>query len=58
MEDLNELYATKRKLEDKIENYFDGEQVYTGDEGYQNLLGDLSEVEEKIEELETSKNEK
>lgn len=56
MEDysLEDLYDTKRYLENKIENFFGGEQVYHGDRGYQDLLCDLDEVDEEIESRENN----
>ena len=50
--DLEDLYRTRRHLEDKIENFFGGGEVYHGDRGYQDLLSDLDDIEEQIEELE------
>ena len=49
--ELDELFETKRYLENKIENFFDGEQKYTGDRNYQSLLESLEEVEEQIKEI-------
>ena len=49
--ELDELYETKRYLESKIENFFDGGQKYSGDRNYQSLLERLEEVEEKIKEI-------
>jgi regulator of replication initiation timing len=49
--ELDELFETKRYLENKIENFFDGEQKYTGDRNYQSLLERLEEVEEQIKEI-------
>jgi len=50
---MSELQDRKRRLENKIENFFgEGEQKHTGDRGYQDLLNDLDEVNEEIEESE------
>ena len=49
--ELDELYETKRYLENKIENFFDGGQKYSGDGNYQSLLERLEEVEEQIKEI-------
>ena len=46
--ELDELFETKRNLEMRIENFFDGEQIYIGDRNYQSLLERLEEVEEEI----------
>ncbi len=50
--DLDELYNVKRNLENKIENFFDGEQKYSGDRNYQSLLERLEDVEDQIMEIE------
>jgi hypothetical protein len=49
--ELDELYETKSYLENKIENFFDGGQKYSGDRNYQSLLERLEEVEEQIKEI-------
>lgn len=50
---MSELEKKKRRIEDKIENYFgEGEPKHTGDRGYQDLLNDLEEVNREIEEEE------
>jgi hypothetical protein len=49
--ELDKLYETKRYLENKIENFFDGEQKYSGDRNYQLLLERMKEVEEQIKEI-------
>lgn len=49
--ELDELFETKRNLEIRIENFFDGEQIYIGDRNYQSLLERLEEVEEEIKEI-------
>jgi len=51
MEELEELKEIKKRLENKIENFFDGE-IYSGDQGYQELLCYLEEIEEEIERIE------
>lgn len=48
------LLDIKKSLENRIDDYFDG-QIYHGDQGYQDLLNDLSDIEERIEELERKK---
>ncbi|NPV12908.1 MAG: hypothetical protein HPY57_14145 [Ignavibacteria bacterium] len=50
--ELDELLAYKRKLENKIDDYFSDGHKYTGDQGYQDLLEDLDAVEEAIKEKE------
>lgn len=49
--ELDALFETKRNLENRIENFFDGEQKYSGDRNYQSLLERLEEVEEEIKEI-------
>ena len=49
--ELDALFETKRNLEMRIENFFDGEQKYSGDRNYQSLLERLEEVEEEIKEI-------
>jgi len=51
MEDVRELIEIRNRLENRINNYFKGGQVYTGDEGYQDLLVQVEELNEEIEEL-------
>ena len=53
MTDLQDLYNTKRILENKIDDYFGNGQIHTGDRGYQDLLNDLDNNEEEIKEIET-----
>lgn len=53
--DLEELYAIKRNLENRIENYFGDERGHTGDMGYQDLLNDLSDIEDQIDALENTR---
>ena len=50
--ELYDLYETKRNLEDRIDNFFGGDTVYSGDRGYQDLLERLDEINSEIEELE------
>jgi len=54
---LEILYESKKYLENRIEEYFGDGQIYTGDQGYQDLLQRLDEIEEEIEELENSSEE-
>ena len=56
MNDLYELYEIRRSLENQIEGFFGDEQKYFGDEGYQDLLERLDEVQDEIEELENKEN--
>jgi len=51
---LEILYESKKYLENRIEEYFGDGQIYTGDQGYQDLLQRLDEIEEEIKELENS----
>jgi len=51
--ELDELYVLKSNLEDRIENFFGDEpSPHYGDRGYQELLEDLSDINERIDELE------
>ena len=49
-EGFDELEHAKRNLERRIDDYFDGGQVYSGDQGYQDLLNQLSDLEDEIEQ--------
>lgn len=49
--ELDALYVTKRYLENKIDNYFNRVEKYSGDRNYQSLLVRLEEVEEQIKEI-------
>jgi hypothetical protein len=49
--ELEELYNSKRRLENKIDNFLSEIGNHTGDPYYQDLLEDLDMVEEEIEEL-------
>lgn len=49
--ELDELYETKRNLENEIENFFGGEEKYNGDRNYQILLERLEEVKEEIKKM-------
>jgi len=53
---LDELYDMKRNMEEDIENYIgdDRGSFHTGDQGYQDKLMDLYDVEEEIEKRENS----
>lgn len=51
--DLNSLYDIKKNLERRIDDYFGGDKVYHGDQGYQDLLSDLEDIESQIEEVES-----
>lgn len=42
----------KKNLEGRIDDYFGGDRVYHGDQGYQDLLSDLEDIESQIEEIE------
>ena len=53
---MNELYEIRTSLENQIESFFGDEQNYFGDEGYQDLLERLDEVNSEIEELENKEN--
>lgn len=50
-EELSELYNRRKKLANKIANFFHGGQVYEGDRGYQDLLQELDSVEEQINDF-------
>ena len=52
MNELEDLYDIRENLNNKIENFFDGSQTYTGDQGYQDLLEYLDGIETEIENLE------
>lgn len=43
----------KKNLERRIDDYFGGDKVYHGDQGYQDLLNDLEDIESQIEEVES-----
>ena len=50
--ELDELFKLKSSLEYDIENFFDGEPSPNyGDMGYQRLLSNLDDTQEKIEAL-------
>jgi len=52
MNELDDLYERKSMLEDRINNFFDGDHnPHHGDRGYQDLLQQLDEVNECIEEI-------
>lgn len=47
---LQELYNLENKLEQEKSDYFsDGDFIYPGDEGYQQILSDLMSVQDEIE---------
>ena len=48
--DDEELKQYYRRLEGRIDDYFGGEQKHVGDQGYQELMQDLENVEEVLEE--------
>jgi hypothetical protein len=52
---LDDLYELKRKMENKMDIYVGEDKVsfHTGDEGYQEMLNDLYDVEEEIERKES-----
>lgn len=52
--ELVELYDRRRAIENRIDSYFGGDTVYTGDRGYQELLEELSEIDTEIEYLQKS----
>lgn len=52
MNELYDLYETKKYLEDKIDDFFGGDTIYSGDRGYQDLLERLDEINSEIDELE------
>ena len=52
MLELYELYNRKVIVEGNISNYFGGDEPYYGDQGYQELLQELEDINEQIEELE------
>ena len=50
-EKLDDLYEMRSSIETSIDNFFDeGETVYTGDQGYQDLCEDLGDVQDEINE--------
>ena len=49
--ELDELFERQSNLEERIANFFNGGEVYSGDRGYQDLLEQLDEVEEQINDL-------
>jgi len=49
---LDELYSRKMSLESRIDNFFGSGQRHEGDHNYQQLLEELSDVEELIAEYE------
>lgn len=53
---MEELFERKRNLEERIENYFGDWPKFTGDRGYQDLLVELSEVEEQINQMNSEEN--
>jgi len=55
--DIDELYNLKSRLEERLEKYFGDDQRFTGDEGYQDLLCRLEDVEEEIDNRELKNNE-
>lgn len=51
----DDLEGIKRGLERRIDDYFGGGQKYSGDQGYQDLLQDLDEVENAIDDCSNKK---
>jgi len=50
--ELDNLLELKKSLEQNITDYFgDNENPHYGDKGYQDLLGELSAVNERISEI-------
>ena len=50
--ELDELFERKSSLNDRIENFFGGDDnPHYGDRGYQDLLEQLDEVETEINEI-------
>lgn len=46
---LEDLYKMRSSVEESIDNFFgEGETVYTGDQGYQDLLEDLEHIQDEI----------
>lgn len=55
VDDIEELYSIKKYLEDKIEKNFSDKSKNIGDYRYQQIVNDLSDIEEQIEEKERMK---
>lgn len=55
--ELEELHRSLKRLENKRDNYFEKDDYsrHTGDRGYQDILGDIEEIEGEIEELEKNR---
>jgi|TARA_B110000908_G_scaffold142542_1_gene170795 truncated hemoglobin YjbI len=49
--EVEDLFEEKRNLEERIDNFFGGEEKNYGDRGYQSLLERLENVEEQIKEI-------
>jgi hypothetical protein len=49
--DLEELYDARDSLEKELDDFFDDDETpHYGDQGYQDIATDLSNVEDEIEE--------
>ena len=50
-EEQSELYERRRDIAEKISNFFGGEEPDYNDQGYQDLLAELDEVNVLLSEL-------
>jgi hypothetical protein len=50
--DLEDLYRSREAVEERIDNFFGVDDTfYAGDQGYQDLLEDLGNIQDHINEL-------
>lgn len=51
--ELSDLWDMRRTLQRKIDNFFKGGDVYEGDHGYQQLLMEMDDLNDRIAEANT-----
>ncbi len=51
MEDLESLYSERKAIESSLDNFFGDGEFHSGDQGYQDLLEKLGDVQDKINEI-------
>lgn len=50
--DLEDLYKVRTTVEETLDNFFgEDDDFYSGDQGYQDILEDLSNIQDSINEI-------